>query len=129
MDEIIERGKFDSHLEFVLGRLANTMLELDFRRHFQMLGNVGIDEGDKPLLIEGVTELAQAWIPDGAIADTPLRGHGPLLRHRIKEIHVAADNGFRRRDKRFGIDETSRACCSEGQRAGLRSALVAPYFG
>ena len=78
------------------GKTGDAMrLDFDFRGEFHMFGDVRIDERHEPLLVEVAVEPAKAVLN----AALPVR---PKL-----EIHIAADNGLRRRDERFGVDQAA----------------------
>ena len=96
-DQIIDMGEFEPEFNFPVraALFANAMFDFDFRGEFHMFGDVRIDERHEPLLVEVAVEPAKAVLN----AALPVR---PKL-----EIHIAADNGLRRRDERFGVDQAA----------------------
>src|SRR5215510_7046477 len=93
--EIIDMGEFESDFQALRRIFTNSVLDLNFRREFDVLSNVRIDEWDKTLLIKRVARAAVS-ILDSA-----------HLFRSILNIHIATDDRLRSRDKRFRIDQPS----------------------
>src|SRR5262245_12093537 len=93
--EIIDMGEFQSDFQALRGILTNSVLDLNFRREFDVLSNVCIDEWNKTLLIKRVGRAAISILDTG------------LLLRSILNIHIAADDRLRSRNKRLGVYQPS----------------------
>ena len=89
------------------------MLDLEFRGHFYVLGNVSVDEGNEALLVKGIGESTVAVF------------NATFLLAPELEIHVTAHDSLWCTHKWLCIDKSSRTGGTERQgRLGISASFL-----
>ena len=103
--QVVDRRKFEADLDPAGVRLGglrpDPVLDLEFRRHLQTVGDVRVEEGHKPLLVERTAASPGAGLPWAC----PIAA----VEQPVLQVHVPADRGLGRGHERLGVDGSTTA--------------------